>query len=222
MAKASRCKPAGRVNLYPISSSKFGFSPRYTDAQMWTPPPPAVAIVLVLLVLSAGAYDIRYRRIPNWISVSGALAGILLNSFLQQQGSRLLGLDGLIFALEGLALGFGVYFLLYALHAMGGGDVKLMAAVGALVGPRDWFGIFLFTAILGGVLALLVAALRGRIKKTFWNVGYILGEMRHGRPAYISREELDVKNPKSVGLPHGAVIAVGTIFFLALGAHFAH
>jgi prepilin peptidase CpaA len=173
-----------------------------------------VEVALIVLVLAAAVYDVRYRRIPNWISVSGAAIGLALNTFLYS------GVPGLVFSLKGLALGFGVYFLLYAIRAMGAGDVKLMGAVGALVGWEDWFGIFLVTAILGGVLALIVVVARGRVKKTFWNVGYIFGEMRHGRPAYINREELDVKNPKSVGLPHGAVIAVGTIFFLALGARF--
>lgn len=179
-----------------------------------TPPPPGVEVVLILVVLVAAVYDVRYRRIPNWLSLSGAAIGLALNTFLYQ------GISGLIFSLKGLVVGFGAYFLLYALRAMGAGDVKLMGAVGSLVGWEDWFGIFLVTAIIGGILALIVVLLRGRVKKTFWNVGYIFGEMRHGRPAYINREELDVKNPKSVGLPHGAVIAVGTIFFLALGARF--
>jgi hypothetical protein len=44
--------------------------------------------------------------------------------------------------------------------------------------------------------------------------------MKGGRPAYMGREELDVKSPKALGLPHGAVIAVGTLFFLAIAAHF--
>lgn len=180
-----------------------------------TLPPPGVEVVLIVLVLAAAVYDVRYRRIPNWISVSGAVIGLALNTFLYS------GLPGLIFSAKGLALGFGLYFVLYALHAMGAGDVKLMGAVGSLVGWEDWFAIFLVTAILGGVLALLVMVLRGRVKKTIWNVGYILGEMTHGRPAYVSREELDVKSPKSVGLPHGAVIAVGTIFFLAFTLRFA-
>jgi prepilin peptidase CpaA len=179
-----------------------------------TPPPPGVEVVLILVVLVAAVYDVRYRRIPNWLSLSGAAIGLALNTFLYP------GISGLIFSLKGLVVGFGAYFLLYALRAMGAGDVKLMGAVGSLVGWEDWFGIFLVTAIIGGILALIVVLLRGRVKKTFWNVGYIFGEMRHGRPAYINREELDVKNPKSVGLPHGAVIAVGTIFFLALGARF--
>lgn len=182
----------------------------------WTLPPPGVEIVLIVLVLAAAIYDVRYRRIPNWVSVSGALIGVALNSFLYP------GVPGLIFALKGLALGFCMYFLLYALHAMGAGDVKLMGAAGSLVGWQDWFGIFLITAILGGIMSVLVVLLRKRFKKTLWNVGYIVGEMKSGRAAFVSREELDVKSPQAMGLPHGAVIAIGTIFFLALSAHFVH
>jgi len=179
-----------------------------------TLPPPGVEVVLVTVVLAAAVYDVRYRRIPNWISVGGAALGLALNSFLYR------GAPGLLFGLKGLGLGFGLYFVLYALHAMGAGDVKLMGATGALVGWQDWVGIFMITAVLGGVMALLLMLARRRVQKTFWNVGFILGEMKQGRAAYLSREELDVKSPKSVGLPHGAVIAVGTIFYLAISTHF--
>lgn len=179
-----------------------------------TMPPPATEVVLLVVVLAAAVYDVRYRRIPNWISVGGVALGLALNTFLYS------GVPGLLFALKGLGLGFGLYLLLYMIHAMGAGDVKLMAAVGSIVGWGDWFGIFVITAILGGIMAVIVSMARGRMMRTVSNVGYILGEMRHGRPAYLGREELDVKSPKSVGLPHGAVIAVGTVFFLALAAHF--
>jgi len=179
-----------------------------------TLPPPGTQVILLIVVLAAAVYDVRYRRIPNWIAVSGALAGMALNSFLYR------GVPGLLFALEGLALGFGVYFVLYLLHAMGAGDVKLMGAIGALVGWQDWFGIFLISAVTGGMMAVVLTLARGRLKKTFWNIGYILGEMKHGRAAYLTREELDVKSPSSVGLPHGAVIAVGTVFYLSLSTHF--
>ena len=171
-------------------------------------------MILIAVVLAAAVYDVRYRRIPNWISVGGALIGLALNSFLYH------GAPGLVSSLKGLALGFGVYFVLYAIHAMGAGDVKLMAAVGSLVGWQDWFGIFIITAILGGIMSIIVVLFRGRVRKTFSNVGFILGEMKSGRTAYVTREELDVKSPHAVGLPHGAVIAVGTIFFLAISAHF--
>jgi prepilin peptidase CpaA len=181
----------------------------------FTLPPPGVEAVLIALVLCAAVYDVRYRRIPNWLTVAGVLVGLALNGFLDQ------GRPGLfVSSLLGLAIAFAVYFVLYALRAMGAGDVKLMAAVGAIVGWPNWFGIFIVTAILGGIMALILVVARGRVKKTFWNVAFILSELRGGRPAYLRREELDVKNPKALGLPHGAVIAVGTLFFLALSAHF--
>ena len=177
-------------------------------------PPPGQEALLLALVLGAAAYDIRYRRIPNWLTVSGVLAGIALNTFLFQ------GLPGLVFALKGLFLAFGVYVVLYALHAMGAGDVKLMAAVGSIVGWENWFGIFLVTAVIGGVMSLILVASRGRVKKTLFNVSFILSEMKSGRPAYLKNEELDVKSEKAMRLPHGATIAVGTLFFLAIAAHF--
>jgi len=181
----------------------------------FTLPPPGVEAVVIALVLCAAVYDVRYRRIPNWLSVVGVLAGLALNGFLDQ------GRPGLfVSSMLGLAIAFGLYFVLYALRAMGAGDVKLMAAVGAVVGWPNWFGIFIVTAVIGGVMALILVVARGRLRKTFWNVAFILSELRGGRPAYMRREELDVKNPKSLGLPHGAVIAVGTLFFLALSAHF--
>jgi prepilin peptidase CpaA len=169
--------------------------------------------VLLILILAAAVFDVRYRRIPNWLTVGGAVAGIALNTAIGRPEA------GTAFALEGLALGFGVYFILYLLHAMGAGDVKLMAALGALAGPANWFGIFIVSAIVGGIMALLLIVIRGRVKSTFWNMGFILGEMTRGRPAYLDKAELDVKNPKAMGLPHGAVIAIGTIFFLAISPH---
>ncbi|MFZ0933106.1 MAG: A24 family peptidase [Bryobacteraceae bacterium] len=176
-----------------------------------TLPPRGVQIMLLALLLVAAVYDVRFRRIPNWITVTGVAAGLALNTFL-------FGLPGVWLSLRGLGLGFGAYFVLYVIRAMGAGDVKLMAAVGAMVGWEDWFGIFVVTAILGGVMALILALSHGRIKKTLWNVGFILSEMKGGRLAYIKKEELDVRSPKAMGLPHGAVIAVGTVFFLVLAA----
>jgi prepilin peptidase CpaA len=178
-------------------------------------PPPAITAALLVTVIAAAMFDMRSRRIPNGVSVGGAIMGIGLNLFLADSAS------GAWFALKGLLLGFGVYFALYMLHAMGAGDVKLMAAIGSLVGASNWFAIFLITAIVGGAMAMMLVLLKGRLQKTLFNVGFILSEMKHGRPAYLAKEELDVKSKKAVGLPHGAVIAVGCIFFLALSNHFA-
>ena len=175
-------------------------------------------ILLLVVVCMAAAYDVRYRRIPNWLTGSSILLGFALNGFLAMDTPN--PWSGLMRSLLGFAAGFGFYFLLYAIRAMGAGDVKLMGAVGAIAGPREWFGIFLLTAIVGGLMALILVVARKRLKKTFWNVGFLFSEMRHGRPAYINNEELDVKSGKALGLPHAAVIAVGTLFFLALTSPF--
>lgn len=184
-----------------------------------TLPPPGVEAILLTLVLGAAVYDVRYRRIPNWLTVGGLLVGVAMNTFLGRDDLSP-GWQGLRFSLLGFAAGFGVYLVLYALRAMGAGDVKMMAAVGAIVGWENWFGIFVITAVLGGAMGLILVVAKKRFTKTFFNVGVILNEMKSGRPAYLAREELDVKNPKALGLPHGAVIAVGTLFFLAVAAHF--
>jgi prepilin peptidase CpaA len=179
-----------------------------------TLPPRGVEVLLLALVIAAAVYDVRYRRIPNWISAGGAAVGIALCAFLGPPAF------GWIFALKGFALGFGAYFVLYLMHGMSAGDVKLMAAVGAVVGWENWVGIFILTAILGGIAAICLAAMRKRLGKTLWNVGFILGEMKSGRPAYLAREELDVKSAQALRLPHGAVIALAAICFLGMSAYF--
>ena len=182
--------------------------------ELFTLPPQKVVMVLLVLLLTAAVFDVVYRRIPNWLTVSGVVLGLAMNTVIGAPEA------GLVFALIGLAVAFSIYAGLYALRAMGAGDVKLMAAVGALVGWERWFGIFFVTALIGGLMALILVLARRRLKKTLFNVSFILSEMKSGRPAYLANEELDVKNKKALGLPHGAVIAVSTVFYLAISARF--
>jgi prepilin peptidase CpaA len=173
--------------------------------------PPVLQVLLILIVLTAAIYDLRYRRIPNWLVLVGLVAGISLNTFLFE-------LQGLKLSALGLGLALLIYFPLYALRAMGAGDAKLMAAVGSIVGPGNWIVLFVVTALVGGVAALAVLLFAGRIRKTFWNVGWILNEVLHFRAPYHSSEELDVRSAKAMRMPHGAVIAVGSIAFLVAKA----
>lgn len=173
--------------------------------------PPVTQVVLVLIVLTAGIYDLRYRRIPNWLVLTGLVLGLALNTFLFL-------LPGLERSAMGLGLALLIYFPLYLLHAMGAGDAKLMAAVGSIVGPGNWIVLFVVTAILGGVTALVVLLFAGRMRKTFWNLGWIIHEVVHLRAPYRSSEELDVRSVRAMRLPHGTVIAVGSIVFLAAKA----
>jgi prepilin peptidase CpaA len=172
---------------------------------------PAAQILLAFAVLIAGYYDIRWRRIPNWLTLPTALVGFALNSFL-------FGLPGLKNAFFGFVLALLINFPLYALRARGAGDVKLLAAIGALVGWRDWIGIFIFSGLLGGVLAVALMLFKGRFRKTLWNTGYIMAEIVHLRAPHMRSEELDVTSPVSFRLPQGAVIALGCYAFLGFHA----
>src|SRR5581483_6279692 len=136
-----------------------------------TLPPRGIELILLPIVIGAAVYDMRYRRIPNWLNLTGVILGLAMNAWLIAEGRPW---PGLVFSLKGLAVGFFVYFGLYAIRAMGAGDVKLMAAVGALVGWEDWCGIFILTAIIGGLTALVLALVRGRLRNTLFNVGFIL------------------------------------------------
>ena len=173
--------------------------------------PPVLQVLLVLIVSTAAIYDLRYRRIPNWLVLVGLVLGIGLNTFLFE-------LQGLKQAALGLGLALLIYFPLYALRAMGAGDAKLMAAVGSIVGPGNWIALFVVTALVGGVAAVIVLLFAGRIRKTFWNLGWILNEVLHFRAPYRSSEEFDVRSAKAMRMPHGAVIAVGSIAFLVAKA----
>ena len=177
---------------------------------MFSLPPQKVEMALLVLLLAAAVYDVRYRRIPNWLTVGGVIVAVAMNAVI---GPPLAGLG---FTLQGLAVAFTVYMVLYVLRAMGAGDVKLMAAVGAMVGWQRWLGIFFVSAIIGGVMAMILILARKRVKSTFWNMSFILTELKSGRPAYLGNEALDVRSPKALGLPHGAVIAVSTVFYLAI------
>ncbi len=100
------------------------------------------------------------------------------------------------------------------LRARGAGDVKLLAAVGAVTGPGNCFWIFLLTAILGGVIALILLIFRGRVRHTFFNVAWMLQDLLHLRAPYRTNEELDVTTTKGLRLPHAAMIAVGVLAFI--------
>lgn len=169
--------------------------------------PDSGMILAGTLVFLAAITDIRSRRIPNWLTFSGVCAGLGLHAAIS-------GFKGIGLSAAGMMLGFGAYFLLYCLRAMGAGDVKLMAAVGAIVGPVSWLSVFVATAIAGGLLALVLIVFSGRVRETLWNILYIVTELLHFRAPFKTRSDLDVNDRRSLKFPHGVAIAMGTAVVL--------
>lgn len=179
-----------------------------------THPPIIVEVLLALLVVPAALFDFRQRRVPNWLALWGLLMGVGLNFFLYEA-------PGLWMSLEGFGLALLIYFPLYLLRGMGAGDVKLMAAVGAIAGPANWLGILFLTALLGGIAAIVLVVAKDRVRKTFENLWMILVSIRYRQAPYETNPQLDVRSEKAVRLPHAVVIACGTVGFLAAAAIWA-
>ena len=172
-------------------------------------PPIAVQVLLVLLVIPAAIWDLFERRVPNWLTLPGVLLGFGLNMILFESA-------GFWMALRGLGLALLIYFPLYLLRGIGAGDVKLMAAIGAVVGPANWLAIFVITALIGGVSALVLLAAKGRLQKTFGNIWLILLRVSHGRAPFQDDPQLDVRTEQGLRLPHAVIIACGALVLLAL------
>jgi prepilin peptidase CpaA len=169
--------------------------------------PPAYQILLASIVLIAAVFDIRYRRIPNWLVLTGILFGFLLNTFL-------FGGTGAAASFLGGGLAFLIYFPLFVIRGMGAGDVKLMMAVGFVVGPANWLGILFSTAVLGGLFAVILLLRWGQLAQTMHNLLFILGQLMQFKAPYKERSDLDIHSPRAITLPHGATIAAGSLAFL--------
>jgi prepilin peptidase CpaA len=114
------------------------------NAQVW---------IAILVGIAATVDDLRRRHIANWIPAVALAGGFAWQIYVS-------GWRGSLDALLGSAAGFGVFLVFYLLGGMGGGDVKLMAGFGALLGARRLFEASLWTAGIGGLLAVSVLAAR--------------------------------------------------------------
>lgn len=169
-------------------------------------------LIALALAIAAAVFDVREHRIPNWLTYPGIVLGLVLRGLLLRGG--LFGLKGLGSAVAGLLLAGGVMFLFYAVRAMGAGDVKLMAAVGSLVGPEHAVVVLLATAICGGVMGIVYAVYRGRMGATIRNLGSVL--WFHARSGLQAHPELNLDNPAALRMPYGLAIATGTLYALLL------
>jgi len=157
----------------------------------------------VLVAIAAGYLDWRYRRIPNWLTVSGFGAGIAVNTILYRW-------PGLKAALLGTALGLGLLLPFVLVRSLGAGDWKLAGALGACLGPRQLFAVLVGTILVAGVMALAVVVWQGRLKQTLMNITRLLAALFSLR---MPGSEVSLDDPQSTKIPFGVAMALTVLFY---------
>jgi prepilin peptidase CpaA len=156
----------------------------------------------VFVVLMAGAVllDVRSRRIPNWLTVTGLVAALVLR--------LVMGRDSLVAGLSGAGLAALVSLPLFAVGALGGGDGKLLIAIGGFMGPGRLAGALLLIAVVGGALAVLDAHRRGILVPVWLNS---LDLMKHWLTFGRRGRRIGLASPGAVTVPYGVAIATGAL-----------
>jgi len=158
--------------------------------------------ILLGIVATAAVIDFRTRRIPNWLTLSAVLLGLALQVVFH-------GLPGLLRGFLGLLVGAGLFFVPFALGGMGPGDVKLMAAVGAFLGPPGALWAALMTGVAGGVLALVWAAVHGRLARACQRTGELVGAAVDPRRRAAQGGLPSLEKDANWSIPYGVAIAFG-------------
>ncbi len=164
--------------------------------------------IVVLLALVATTLDLRLRRVPNVVTLP-ALGMALVLAALQGPG-----------AVGGALAAAGICLLcalpLFLLGGLGGGDVKLMVAFGAFLGPGALLPAFVVMALTGGVLAMVAMVRRRAVGRTFWNLWALARTAGRGSLGAWKGEGpsawLTIRSPGAITVPYAVAISAGALF----------
>ncbi len=179
-----------------------------TDVPFLFTMPILIDMTLLAYVCACCVVDVRTRRIPNALSGAAAIAGIALNTLHA-------GLPGLLWSLGGLVLMVAVLLAPFALGGLGGGDVKMMAAVGAFLGPR--LALLGLTAgmVLGGVVMALHLVRLGRLFEKLAALRFMV------RSAAVTHSlaglRVSPQDSGAISLPYSVPLGLGTAAAVFLG-----
>jgi len=153
------------------------------------------------VILVAAIWDLRFRRIPNWLTVPALVLGVALHLYLGTWGE----------AAFGFGLAVVIYLPLWLAGGRGAGDLKLMAALGTILGPTIWIQLFVLTAVIGAVWALVLVLAKRRLIQTLKNIFGILRSLATGRKPTHRLDSAD-----AIAVPHAAIVALAMLAWLAV------
>jgi prepilin peptidase CpaA len=164
---------------------------------------PLVLAGAVLLAALAAWTDLRWRRIPNWLTIPALLIGIIANTVLA-------GWSGLKASLLGAVLGLALLLPFVLLRSLGAGDWKLAGALGAFTGPGLLLDLLLASILVAGVMAVVLVIYKGRTRQTVRNIGHILVSLVTFR---LPGTQVSLDNPDSLKIPYGVALAFTVVLY---------
>jgi prepilin peptidase CpaA len=167
----------------------------------------AFAAGALLCATISAAYDVRCRRIPNFITLPAIVFGLLLHAVFGGWRQMVTAAAG------GLICGL-IFFVFYLAGGMGAGDVKLMTATGCIAGLPHIGHLLISTAVAGGVMAIGLALYRGQLVATWRNM-YALA-VHHTIMGLTPHPQFNLSNDRTLRLPYALAIATGCCLSLWL------
>ncbi len=172
------------------------------------PIPKEVVWLVSVVLVEAALIDGRSLRVPNWLTYHFCLGGLI---FAFMRG----GSPFLLSSLAGAVVGLVSLLPLYAIGGMGAGDVKLMAGLGAWVGPWLTIGAFVSTAVAGALMAVVMIAYSGAVWRHIGMAHTIAHEVLSVRNPVLLASRAAERKPAMLLLPYAIPIAVGSIGYFA-------
>ncbi len=164
--------------------------------------------LVAVVLMEAAIIDGMKLKVPNWLTFHFVVGGLAYAAWMA-------GWAGLTWSLAGMTLGLMLLMPLYAIGGMGAGDVKLLAGVGAWMGPALTLGAFAVSAIVGGLMAVAMVAWSGQYVR-HWVMMQSIGEeiMTVRNPSKLAATAA-ARKPSMMLLPYGIPIAAGSIAYFA-------